>query len=269
MRCIGDPEVRFCEDPVRMLRAVALAARLDFAIDPPILDAIAMLRHEIARSSPPRLLEEYYKILRAGSAEKTFRGLAERRAARADFGRAPPGAAERAVAVARHHRQRIARDFSRRPTRSPTPVLLGSLLVPLGLAPQPGRPPSTEEPEAQAQTVGPRRRPLGPRLGDLPLARRDVEQLRQLLGAAAPAARHERQLRAQRALTHRSIFREALTWLEIHGDAPELVEHWNARAAPNAARMKPALPRESDDAPPSAPSTKTTATAAPPLPTGP
>ena len=36
------------------------------------------IRHEIARSSPPRLLEEYYKILRAGSAEKTFRGLARR-----------------------------------------------------------------------------------------------------------------------------------------------------------------------------------------------
>ena len=77
VRSIGDPEVRFREDPVRMLRAVALAARLDFTIDPPILDAIRALRHEIARSSPARLLEEYYKILRAGSAEKTFRGLAD------------------------------------------------------------------------------------------------------------------------------------------------------------------------------------------------
>src|SRR5258708_26306261 len=60
-----------------MLRAVALAARLDFALDTPVLDAIKQLRHEIARSSPARLLEEYYKILRAGSSEKTFRGLAE------------------------------------------------------------------------------------------------------------------------------------------------------------------------------------------------
>src|SRR3989454_2496854 len=77
VRAIGDPEIRFKEDPVRMLRAVALAARLDFAIDPPTLDAIRLHRHEIARSSAPRLLEEYYKVLRAGSAEKTFRGLAD------------------------------------------------------------------------------------------------------------------------------------------------------------------------------------------------
>src|SRR5205085_316260 len=48
VRCIGDPEVRFREDPVRMLRAVALAARLGFTIDEPILGAIRVLRHEIA-----------------------------------------------------------------------------------------------------------------------------------------------------------------------------------------------------------------------------
>src|SRR6476646_2786566 len=77
VRSIGDPDVRLREDPVRMLRAIALAARLDFTIDPPIRSAIAELRHEIARSSPARLLEEYYKILRAGSSEKAFRGLAE------------------------------------------------------------------------------------------------------------------------------------------------------------------------------------------------
>ena len=51
IRCIGDPEVRFLEDPVRMLRAVVLAARLQFQIDEPILDAVATHRHEIARSA--------------------------------------------------------------------------------------------------------------------------------------------------------------------------------------------------------------------------
>src|SRR5438876_9543299 len=40
VRSIGDPEVRFKEDPVRMLRAIALAARLDFTIDQPIVEAI-------------------------------------------------------------------------------------------------------------------------------------------------------------------------------------------------------------------------------------
>src|SRR5437764_13306935 len=77
VRSIGDPEVRLREDPVRMLRAVALAARLNFTIDPPVLAAIRTHRHEIAKSSSARLLEEYYKILRAGSSERAFRSLAD------------------------------------------------------------------------------------------------------------------------------------------------------------------------------------------------
>src|SRR6187455_3112922 len=77
VRSIGDPDVRLREDPVRMIRAIALAARLDFTIEPKLLQAIRTNRQEIAKSSPPRLLEEYYKILRAGSSEKAFRALAE------------------------------------------------------------------------------------------------------------------------------------------------------------------------------------------------
>ena len=75
IRCIGDPDVRFLEDPVRMLRAVVLAARLEFTIDQPMLDAIPTHRHEIARSAPARLVEEFYKILRSGHAEEAFRQL--------------------------------------------------------------------------------------------------------------------------------------------------------------------------------------------------
>src|SRR5258708_9903727 len=77
VRSIGDPDVRLREDPVRMLRAIALAARLDFAIEPTLVHAIRTHRHEIAKASLPRLLEEYYKILRAGASEKAFRVLAE------------------------------------------------------------------------------------------------------------------------------------------------------------------------------------------------
>src|SRR5206468_11509041 len=77
VRMIGDPEVRLREDPVRMLRAIALASRLDFTIEPGLLAAIRTHRRAIAKSSRARLLEEFYKILRAGAAEATFRGLAD------------------------------------------------------------------------------------------------------------------------------------------------------------------------------------------------
>jgi poly(A) polymerase len=239
VRCIGDPQIRFVEDPVRMLRAVALAARLDFAIDAPVMAAIGMLRHEMVRTSPPRLLEEYYKILRAGSSEKTFRLLAS-------AGLLEPVSAELHAGASDALWQSLARvdayraRFEATPDRFTNAILLGSLLVPLGLAPQAGRPTVSEPDEA-----GARRRPVGPRLGDLPLARRDVEHLRHLLSLQRRLHDLNANPRAQRALTRRSIFPDALIWLEIHGGAPELVEHWNALRAEEG--EPPAAGAESDE----------------------
>src|SRR6188474_79624 len=75
IRTIGDPAVRFREDPVRMLRAVALAARLGFTIDRDTAEAIRFLRGEIVKSSPARILDELYKVLRQGASRKTFQLL--------------------------------------------------------------------------------------------------------------------------------------------------------------------------------------------------
>src|SRR5436190_21089468 len=83
IRSIGDPGVRFLEDPVRMLRAVVFAARLDFTIDDPVLEAMDVHRHEIGRAAPARLMEEYFKILRSGSAENSLRMLKETKLLRA------------------------------------------------------------------------------------------------------------------------------------------------------------------------------------------
>src|SRR5262245_6335959 len=79
VRCIGDPIERFQEDPVRMLRAITMAARLGFRIDAPIDQAIASTRGEIARAAPARLIEEFYKLLRSGASEAAFTMMAERR----------------------------------------------------------------------------------------------------------------------------------------------------------------------------------------------
>ena len=62
-----------------MLRAIVMASRLNFRLDRPIVDAIATHRGLMASASASRLIEEYYKILRSGYAELTFRGLAEHR----------------------------------------------------------------------------------------------------------------------------------------------------------------------------------------------
>jgi poly(A) polymerase len=234
VRCIGDPEERMREDPVRMLRAVALAARLEFKIDPPLWASIGALRHEIARSSPPRMLEEYYKILRAGAAEKTFRGLASAGLLEPISEELHQGSGDelwRSLAALDAYRQR----FAGTPDTLTNAILLGTLLLPLGLAPQQGR---TAIPEDAGKR---RRRPIGSKLGPLPLARRDVERLRQLLGLQRRLRDLTASVRAQRALTHRSIFREALTWLEIHGNTPDLVEHWVTVLAERGAE-EPVMP---------------------------
>jgi hypothetical protein len=60
----------------------------------------------------------------------------------------------------------------------------------------------------------------------LPLARREVERLRQVLGLQRRLVDMHLSPRARRALMHRGPFKEALTWLEIHGDMPDVLEHW-------------------------------------------
>jgi poly(A) polymerase len=72
IRTIGDPEVRFREDPVRMMRAVEFASRLGFALTPDVYEAILDHRKEIAKSAAPRVTEELAQSLKGGHALPTF-----------------------------------------------------------------------------------------------------------------------------------------------------------------------------------------------------
>ena len=211
IRCIGDPDVRFLEDPVRMLRAVVLAARLEFTIDEPILESIAVHRHEIARSAAARLLEEYFKILRSGHAGVAFRqlhatGLLRTITPELD---AAPETLWRAIASLDRYRAA----FEGTPDTLTNAILAGTLLHPLGLV---GR--------RQRFSADPLERRV--ELGLLPIPRRDVERLQQILGLQHRLLDIQAPPRAQRALLHRTSFPEALTWLELHGDRPDVVEHW-------------------------------------------
>ena len=69
---IGDPTVRFREDPVRILRAVKFAARLDLGIAPDVYDAMVMNREELAKAARPRLSEEILRLLRGGAAHRSL-----------------------------------------------------------------------------------------------------------------------------------------------------------------------------------------------------
>jgi len=77
MRTIGDPDIRFQEDPVRMLRAIKFAARLDFGFEDATWRALLRWRSEISKCAPPRLLEEVHRLLRGGAAHRSFELLVE------------------------------------------------------------------------------------------------------------------------------------------------------------------------------------------------
>lgn len=75
IRCIGDPSIRFREDPVRMIRAVRFAARLNFRIEPASFNAILRHHEDILKSSSPRVFEEFLKLFAFGCGEKAVRLL--------------------------------------------------------------------------------------------------------------------------------------------------------------------------------------------------
>jgi len=69
---IGDPIVRFHEDPVRILRAIKFSARLDFGIAPDVYDAIVQCRGALAMAARPRLFEEILRLMRGGAAHRSI-----------------------------------------------------------------------------------------------------------------------------------------------------------------------------------------------------
>jgi poly(A) polymerase len=72
IRAIGDPDRRFAEDKLRMLRAVRFAARFDYQIDPATLAAIQKLAPQIRQVSSERVREELTKMLTEGRASRAF-----------------------------------------------------------------------------------------------------------------------------------------------------------------------------------------------------
>ena len=77
VRTIGEPEHRFAEDKLRMLRAVRFAARFEYRIDPATLAAIRRLAAQIHQVSRERVREELTKMLTEGHARRAFEMLEE------------------------------------------------------------------------------------------------------------------------------------------------------------------------------------------------
>jgi poly(A) polymerase len=75
LKLIGPPVTRYREDPVRMLRAVRLAAKLGLAIEPKTAEPISRLAPLMSNVPPARLFDEMQKLLLSGHAQETLKSL--------------------------------------------------------------------------------------------------------------------------------------------------------------------------------------------------
>ena len=72
IRLIGDPETRYREDPVRMLRAIRFAAKLDFTLERETLAAIPKCADLLGEMPPARLYDEVLKLFAGGAAVRAY-----------------------------------------------------------------------------------------------------------------------------------------------------------------------------------------------------
>ncbi len=75
LRTIGNPEVRFIQDPVRMIRLIKFCARFHFEVEPSTFRALTDLKEEILKSSSARILEELLRMLESGASKPFFQLL--------------------------------------------------------------------------------------------------------------------------------------------------------------------------------------------------
>lgn len=75
--CVGDPETRFREDGLRILRAIRFAATLDFSIDPQTADAVHRLSHLLQNIAAERIREELCKLICGRGAERILREFSD------------------------------------------------------------------------------------------------------------------------------------------------------------------------------------------------
>jgi poly(A) polymerase len=233
VRTIGDPDIRFREDPIRILRAVKFAARCDLTIEPETYRRMMEHRGDIAKCAQARVSEEFYRLLRAGAAKRSMEILLEAellellapelsRALRDD----PLALAETDPAKLEIIQRRRARLWAylaaldrstARRTVPPTNSLLLAVLMlpPLRDALDPDSTAVGDIGQLVAQSIQ-------PVLERLRASRRDGELARQILLAIRYILPSKNPRRKRPRLAGREFFDEALRLCEIVSDAESL-----------------------------------------------
>ena len=241
LRTIGDPDVRMAEDPIRILRALRLAARLGCTVDDATWQAIVARRGDILRAAAPRVLEDLLRMFRGGAVAPAFdllrtsgvleivlpelHGFLERAAAE--------GRPEELEALRAALRQTDRLTQSGRALGAPVQLsvlLAGPVFDAVAAARARGTRGASFDP---APVVVELLRGLSQRIA---LSKKDAERVRQVLLTLDRLAPHPGRRRTPTGpLVRRHYFPETLDLFEIHaratGDALEDVAAWRRRLA--------------------------------------
>lgn len=275
VRTIGDPDIRFREDPIRILRAIKFAARLGFAIEPATYEALLRHRGEIPKCAPPRLLEEIYRLLRGGAAKPSLEillrtgvcamlapDLARRYGGEAAISSAPVGATtdvnappaappptgENPAPAVRQHAWRVLEELdqlsvSGTPTNA---VLIAALACPFLPDEAQNADGRTRELLLQIDDA------LKPVASHLKVSRRDAERARQILLSQRRLAPSKRRKPRPMSLVRRDYFGEALAIYTLaaraKGDVGEEIAHWHKLWRSTQAFGRPDDNGEAEDA---------------------
>jgi poly(A) polymerase len=227
VRTIGDPDIRFREDPIRILRAVKFAARCSLTIEPETYRRMMEHRGEIAKCAQARVSEEFYRLLRAGAARRSMELLVETdmlellapdlaralRTTPSDEGDTEESDRRRARLWA--YLGALDRSTERRPTPPSNALILAVLMLP---PLRDALDPSSNGVRDIGQLVA---QALAPALERLRPSRRDSELARQILLATRYLLPSKSQ-RRRRDLEGKDFYDEALRLCEIVTDAEGL-----------------------------------------------
>jgi len=223
VRTIGDPDIRFREDPVRILRAVKFAARCDLTIEPETYRRMMEHRQEIAKCAQARVSEEFYRLLRGGAAKRSMELLLETELLdimAPEIARGLKGEPDGDDATLRRARlwaylAAADRSTARRPIAPSNALLLAVLVLPpLRDALDPDSNGVRDIGQLVAQSIAPALDRLRPSRRDSELARQILLALRYILPSKRPRRRPR--------LSHRDFFDDALRLAEIVSDAEGL-----------------------------------------------
>jgi poly(A) polymerase len=223
VRTIGDPDIRFREDPIRILRAVKFAARCDLTIEPETYRRMMEHREEISKCAQARVSEEFYRLLRAGAAKRSMELLVETELLELlvpEIARGLRGEPADADAVLRRARlwgylAALDRSTDRRPVPPSNALLLAVLMLPpLRDALDPDSNGVRDVGHHVAQAITPALERLRPSRRDSELARQILLALRYILPSKAP--------RRKRRLGGGEFVDEALRLAEIVSDAEKV-----------------------------------------------